>query len=92
VLTSVIIMQASVGGSLKASIDRLLGTFAGAVWGARVTLTIPRRDILSLGLALAVALAPLALVAALNPNYRVAPVTATIVLLSATGVQFGPVR
>jgi uncharacterized membrane protein YgaE (UPF0421/DUF939 family) len=91
VLTSVIIMQTSVGGSLKASIDRLLGSFTGAVWGARVTLTSPYRDILGLGLALAVALAALALTT-LNLNYRVAPVIAIVVLLSTTAVQFGPVR
>src|SRR2546427_5723582 len=34
----------------------------------------------------------LGLVAALKPNYRVAPVTAIIVLLSTTGVQLGPPR
>src|SRR5262249_30369209 len=61
VLTSVIIMQATVGGSLKASLDRILGTVAGVIWGVSVTLLIPHRDTLSLGLALAVALAPLAL-------------------------------
>jgi len=92
VLTSVIIMQASVGGSLKAGLDRMLGTVAGAIWGVSVTLTLPHRDTLSLGLALAVAVAPLALVAALKPNYRVAPVTAIIVLLSTTGVQLGPMH
>ena len=32
VLTSVIIMQGSVGGSLKAGVDRLVGSFAGAIW------------------------------------------------------------
>lgn len=78
--------------SIAPIIGRLLGTFAAAVWGASVTLAIPHRDILSLGLALAVALAPLALVAALKPSYRVAPVTAIIVLLSTTGVQLGSVR
>ena len=31
VLTAVIVMQASVGGSIKATLDRLLGTIAGAV-------------------------------------------------------------
>ena len=92
VLTSVIIMQASVGGSLKASLDRMLGTVAGAIWGVSVTLAIPHRDTLALGLTLTVALAPLALVAALKPNYRVAPVTAIIVLLSTTGGQVGPVH
>jgi uncharacterized membrane protein YccC len=92
VLTSVIVMQASVGGSLKAGFDRMLGTVAGAIWGVSVTLAIPHRDTLTLGLTLAVALAPLALVAALKANYRVAPVTAIIVLLSTTGVQLGPVN
>src|SRR5215510_11218543 len=92
VLTSVIIMQESVGGSLKATLDRMLGTVAGAIWGVSVTLAIPHHDTLALGLTLVVALAPLALVAALKPNYRVAPVTAIIVLLSTTGVQLGPVQ
>jgi uncharacterized membrane protein YccC len=92
VLTSVIVMQASVGGSLKAGLDRMLGTVAGAIWGVGVTLAIPHRDVPALGLTLAVALAPLALVAALEPSYRVAPVTAIIVLLSTTGAQLGPVH
>ena len=92
VLTSVIIMQASVGGSLQAGLDRILGTVAGAIWGVSVTLAIPHHDTLALGLTLAVALAPLALVAALKPHYRVAPVTAIIVLLSTTGAQLGPVH
>lgn len=92
VLTSVIIMQASVGGSLKAGLDRMLGTIAGAIWGVSITLVVPHRDTLALGLTLAVAIAPLALVAALRPSYRMAPVTAIIVLLSTTGVQLGPVH
>lgn len=91
VLTSVIIMQGSVGGSLKAGIDRMIGTFAGAIWGVLVTLAIPHHDTAALALALAVALGPLALVAALKPGFRVAPVTAIIVLLSTTSLQAGPV-
>jgi len=92
VLTSVIVVQASVATSLKAGADRMLGTVAGAVWGVIVTLTIPHHGPLTLGVALAVALAPLALMAALRPTYRVAPITAVIVLLSTTGVQLGPVH
>ena len=92
VLTSVIIMQESVGGSLKATLDRMLGTVAGAIWGVSVTLAIPHHETLTLGLTLAVALAPLALLAALKPNYRVAPVTAIIVLLTTAGVEVAPVR
>src|SRR2546429_3061632 len=44
VLTSVLIMQASVGASLQASLDRMLGTVAGAIWGVSVTLAIPHRE------------------------------------------------
>jgi uncharacterized membrane protein YccC len=91
VLTSVLIMQESVGGSLKATLDRMLGTVAGAIWGVSVTLAIPHRETLMLGLTLAVALAPLALLAALKPSYRVAPVTAVIVLLTTAGVEVAPV-
>jgi uncharacterized membrane protein YccC len=92
VLTSVIVMQASVGGSLKASLDRIVGTVAGGLWGVAVTLAVPHHDTWTLGLVLAAALAPLALVAALRPTFRVAPVTAVIVLLSTSGAQLGPVR
>jgi uncharacterized membrane protein YccC len=92
VLTAVIVMQASVATSLKAVVDRMLGTVAGAVWGVIVTLLIPHHGPVALGAALAVALAPLALMAALRPSYRVAPITAVIVLLSTTGVQLGPVH
>src|SRR5262245_13844933 len=73
VLTSVIVMQASVGGSLKASLDRIVGTAAGALWGVAATVAVPHHDTWTLGVALAVAIAPLALVAAVRPSYRVAP-------------------
>src|SRR5262245_37772884 len=91
VLTSVIIMQASVGGSLQAGLDRMLGTVAGAIWGVSVTLTLPHSHTLSLGVALVVAIAPLALVDARKPNYRVAAVRAFIVLMSTTGGLLGAV-
>lgn len=90
VLTAVIIMQGSVGGSLKAALDRLVGTMGGAAYGAAVAAFIPHADTVRLGLALAVALAPLALVAALKPSFRVAPVTAIIVLLSPGAVPVSP--
>src|SRR5215831_20417353 len=54
VLTSVIVMQASVGGSLKASLDRIVGTAAGGLWGVAVTLVVPHHDTWTLGLVLAV--------------------------------------
>src|SRR3954463_8521418 len=81
VLTAVIVMQASVGGSLKAMVDRFLGTIGGAAWGAAVTSALPRGAPLSTGIALVVALVPLGSLVAFRPSFRVAPVTAVIVLL-----------
>jgi uncharacterized membrane protein YccC len=81
VLTAIIVTQSSIGGSLKATLDRLVSTLGGAAWGAAVTLAIPHSGAVSTGIALAVALVPLSLLVAFRPNYRVAPVTAAIVLL-----------
>jgi uncharacterized membrane protein YccC len=82
VLTAVIVMQASIGGSLKAMIDRFAGTIGGAGWGVAATLAVPQTSALWTGLALAVALVPLAALTAFKPSYRIAPVTAAIVLLA----------
>src|ERR1051325_7473539 len=88
VLTAVIVMQASVGGSLKAMVNRFLGTMGGAAWGAAVTSALPHGGSLSTGVALVVALLPLASLVAFRPTYRIAPVTAVIVLLGAPD-QYG---
>jgi uncharacterized membrane protein YccC len=90
VLTAVIVVQASLGGSLKAGIDRLLGTLSGAAFGAAVALLVPHAAPWASGLALVLAVAPLALLAALSPSFRVAPVTAVIVLLGGAAQQGGP--
>jgi uncharacterized membrane protein YccC len=55
-----------------------------------VSFLIPPTGEVERGVALAVALAPLALLAALNPSFRIAPVTAIIVLLSPTSEHTGP--
>jgi uncharacterized membrane protein YccC len=91
VLTAVIVTQASIGGSLKAMIDRFIGTIGGAAWGVAVTLTIAHPDVVSTGFALAVALVPLAAIVAFRPGYRIAPATAAIVLLGYTN-QTGAVE
>jgi len=90
VLTAVIVMQASVGGALKATIDRFVGSVGGAIWGVIVSLYVPHADVWSLGLALTAATAPLAVVAAIHPTYRVAPITA-IILVLAPSQTAGPV-
>ncbi len=91
VLTALIVTQASVGGSLKAAFDRFAGSLGGAAWGVAVSLSLPHATVWGLALTLTVALAPLAVLTALNPAYRIAPVTAIIILLTPTGQSAGPV-
>jgi uncharacterized membrane protein YccC len=85
VITAIIVMQTSVGGSLKAAIDRLLGTMAGALYGAVIAVAVPHATTAWLGAAMAVAIAPLALLAAIRPSFKAAPITAFIVLVPMTG-------
>ncbi len=91
VFSAIIIMQASVGASVKATLDRLIGTVGGAVAGGVVAYFTPRDDTVFLGIALVIALVPLTFVAALRSNYRIAPLTAVIVLLTPGAQQIGPV-
>ncbi len=90
VLTTIIVTQTSVGGSLKAAIDRLVGSVCGALVGAAAALLLPSHTPLVLGATLVAALAPLALLTAFYPSYRVAPITAIIVLLSTGTATLGP--
>jgi uncharacterized membrane protein YccC len=79
VFSAIIVMQASVGGSVKATIDRVIGTIGGAVAGSAVGYIVPHQSVFSLGVALVIALAPLTLL------------TAVIVLLTPGAQQLGPV-
>lgn len=81
VFTAIIVMQGSLGGSFVAAIDYFVGTLAGAIYGTAVAFVVPIHNVYELGLALAVSLAPLSFVAALRRNFRVAPITAVIVLI-----------
>jgi uncharacterized membrane protein YccC len=84
VLTAVIVTQMSVGRSLKATLDYLVGTLGGAVYGGAIGVLIPHSSEVALLAVLALAVAPLALLAAINPRFSVAPITAIIVLLIPT--------
>ncbi|HUD51408.1 FUSC family protein [Parvibaculum sp.] len=84
VLTAVIVMQNNLGGSLKAATDRLLGTLTGAFAGFVATLAAAN-GLLQEGLVIALVLAPLAFLSAANPSFKIAPVTAIIVVLSRSG-------
>lgn len=89
VLTAVIVVQANVGGSLKAASDRLIGTLAGGAYGVVIVTVIPGEETLWRFAGLALALLPLAIAAAFRPGLRVAPVTAIIVLLGVTAQTAG---
>jgi uncharacterized membrane protein YccC len=81
VLTSIIVTQMSVGRSIKATRDYLVGTLGGAIYGGAIALLIPHSGEGALLFVLVLAVAPLAFVAAINPSLNVATVTAIIVLL-----------
>lgn len=91
VMTAVVVTQMSVGGSVKATIEYLTGTLGGAIYAGVIAVLVRPSDEVSLLIGLAAAVAPLALLAAVNPNFRVAPFTAVIVVVGSSVTHAGPV-
>ena len=81
VLTSLIVTQMSVGRSLKATRDYMLGTVGGAIYGGAIAVLIPHSGEGGLLALLVLAVTPLAFIGAINPSLNTATVTAVIVLL-----------
>ena len=81
VLTSIIVTQMSVGRSLKATRDYMIGTIGGAIYGGAIAILIPYSGELGLLGLLVLAVAPLSFIAAIYPNLSSATVTAVIVLV-----------
>lgn len=81
VLTALIVTQMSIGRSLATSVDYLLGTVGGTIYGAALSLLIPHDTELMLLVVLVLAVAPLALLAALKRNLNAVPVSSIIVVL-----------
>jgi len=69
VLTAVVVTQTSVGGSLKAAIEYLTGTLSGTVYAGVIAVLTLHTNELSCLIALAIAVAPLALLAAINTDF-----------------------
>jgi uncharacterized membrane protein YccC len=92
VLTAVVVTQMSVGGSLRATIEYTIGTLGGAVYAAAIGVLFPHAGALAQGGVLALTIAPLAFAAALNPNFRVAPFSAVLVLLLSGQLGEGPIE
>jgi uncharacterized membrane protein YccC len=91
VITALIVTQANVGGSLKAAFDRFAGSVCGAVYGGAVAFALPHDGWMARAATLVVAVAPLSALAASSAGFRVAPITAIIVLLGTAGATLGPV-
>lgn len=83
VFTAVIVVQTSIGGTLAASSDRLIGTVVGGLVGVLATY-LRAKTLLEEGAVLCLAIAILAFAAAVKPNLRVAPITCAIVLIGQT--------
>jgi uncharacterized membrane protein YccC len=92
VLTAVVVTQMSLGGSLHATAEYVLGTIGGAVYAASVAVLIPHTTMLALAGVLALTIAPLAYAAAISPRFRSAPFTGAIVLLISGQFGEGPVE
>src|SRR5215813_11906060 len=92
VLTAVVVTQMSVGGSLGATVEYMIGTLGGAIYAAIIGVLVPHATpIAQIGI-LALTIAPLAFAAAINPNFRVAPFSAVLVLLLAGQIGEGPIE
>src|SRR5262245_5834289 len=91
VLTAVILTQISVGRSLKATTDYLTSTLGGAVYAGAIGAFVPHDNQFAVFVALAVALAPAVLLAALNARFSAAPFTAVMVFFGPTITHTGPV-
>jgi len=89
VITAIIVTQGSLGASIRAMIDRFVGSLGGAVWGVAMLLVLKPASPTQLGLTLAVTLAPLSLIVAIRPAYRPALITAAI-LIFAPATEPGP--
>jgi fusaric acid resistance family protein len=91
IITAIVVTQMSAGGSVRATLEYIVGTVGGAVYAAIIGVLIPHNTPLAVAGVLALAIAPLALLAAFNPNFRVAPFSAVLVILVAGQFGEGPV-
>src|SRR3954471_5283617 len=90
VLTAVVLTQLNVGRSVKATTDYFIATIGAAIYAGIVGTVVPHADEISLLAALAIAVAPAALLAALNTRFSAAPFTVVLVLLAPTITHAAP--
>jgi uncharacterized membrane protein YccC len=83
VFTAIIVVQSSIGATITASMERLIGTVVGAGAGAIGSYARARYG-LGEGVVLCGLVAILVFAAAVRPRLKVAPITAVIVLIGST--------
>src|SRR4051812_43547691 len=81
VITALFVVQMSVGGTIGAGLDRLVGTVVGAAVGGVALVVHHVWPQIPVGLLFLAAIAPLSLFAVKKPSYRIAPITAAVMLL-----------
>lgn len=92
VLTAVILTQVNFGKSLRATINYLVGTLGGSLYAGAIAVLLPdAREIAHAG-TLALAVGPLALLAAIYPSFNVATFTGVLVLLVPGIAHVSPVE
>jgi uncharacterized membrane protein YccC len=89
-ITAIIVTQSNIGGSLKVALDQFFGSLLGAAYATGVALVISPADSATTVLALVLALGPPSMLAAFSAGFRVAPVTAAIMLLGGAGLGNDP--
>ena len=90
VLTAVAVMQVSVGGSLRATSEYVVGTLCGVAYASAIGFFFPHTGPVEPAAALIVA--PLGLAATISPMFRVAPITGVMVLLISSQSGEGPLE
>jgi uncharacterized membrane protein YccC len=91
VLTSVLVIHVTFGGSLRAMLRYLIGTVGGAIYAGAIAIGVPHVTPLGQAVALALAIGPLSLAAAFNPSFRVAPFSGVMVLIGSGQFNEDPI-
>jgi uncharacterized membrane protein YccC len=81
VLTALLVTQLSAGHTMRAAVNYFVGTLIGVAYTILVVTLIPHASGAELLMVLAIAVAPLALLAAYRPGFLAAPFSAVIVVL-----------
>jgi uncharacterized membrane protein YccC len=92
VLTAVILTQVTFGRSVKATIDYVIGTLCGAIYAGVLATLVPHANEFALAAVLAITVAPLALLGAINPSFTAATFTGVLVVLVPGITHVGPIQ